>query len=650
MDIVAFSFFASTLALAFAAYFSFRVKKTEVGSEKAGKISNHIKRGARTFLSKEFKYLAVVTLVVAGLIAYFIEPYKGVTFLIGSFLSSLSGAIGMSIATSANARTAESVKRDLNEGLQTAFNSGAVMGMSVVGFGLLGITSLYFVFQDAAVLFGFAFGASTVALFARVAGGIYTKSADMGADLVGKVEEGIPEDDPRNPGVIADNVGDNVGDVAAMGADLYESYVEAIVATMVIGLTVNGFTGAVVLPLFVASAGILASIIGTFFVRGGGKLYNVLNKGTFTAAILTVLILFFSFRYFLRIEMSVFYSIVSGLVAGVVIGLSTEYYTSSNRRPTRNIAKESATGPATNIISGFSTGMLSTLVPMLVVVAAMIVSYQLAGLYGIGIASVGMLSTLGITLATDCYGPVADNAAGIAEMAGLGQDVREKAEELDSIGNTTAAIGKGFAIGSAALASITLFAAYTQSVGLSTIKLTNPMVVAGLFLGSLLPFIFAALTMKSVGKTAGKMIEEIRRQFKEMDIISEEEKPDYERCVDISTRAALHEMVLPGALALISPVAVGLLLGPQALGGLLAGNIGTGFLLAVTMANAGGAWDNAKKYVEEGNLGGKGSETHKATVVGDTVGDPMKDTSGPSLNVLIKIVAMTALIFYPLLL
>lgn len=648
MDLVSFSFFASALALVSAAYFSHRVKREEVDSQRAREISNHIKRGAKTFLKKEFKYLAAVAFIVAGLIAYFIEPAKGLTFLLGSFLSSLTGAIGMSVATSSNARTAEAVQKDRGKGLRTAFSSGAVMGMSVVGFGLLGITSLYFVFQDTSILFGFAFGASTVALFARVAGGIYTKSADMGADLVGKVEENIPEDDPRNPGVIADNVGDNVGDVAAMGADLYESYVEAIVATMVIGLTVN-FSGAVVLPLFVASVGIIASILGTFFVRGQGNLHNTLNKGMFAAALITVFVLFFSFRQLLFIQLDVFYAILAGLIAGVIIGLSTEYYTASDRKPTQNIAKESQTGAATNIISGLSTGMLSTFVPMLAVVLAMIVSYKLSGLYGIGIASVGMLSTLGITLATDCYGPVADNAAGIAEMAGLGEGARSRAEELDSIGNTTAAIGKGFAIGSAALASITLFAAYIQNVGLNAILLTNPMVVAGLFLGSLLPFIFAALTMKSVGRTAGKMIEEIRRQFEEMDIISEEEEPQYEKCVEISTHAALREMVLPGALALLTPVAVGLLLGPQALGGLLAGNIGSGFLLAVTMANAGGAWDNAKKYVEEGNLGGKGSETHKATVVGDTVGDPMKDTSGPSLNVLIKIVAMTALIFYPLL-
>lgn len=642
----------SILALIFAGALTVRIKKKDRGPEKAREMSDHIKKGARTFLSQEFKYLTLVVVMIAAVLAYFVSPQTALTFVIGAFLSSLAGVIGMSTATSSNSRTSEAVSHSLGEGLKVAFSSGTVMGMSVVGFGLLGIAGLYFVFPEPEILFGFAFGASTVALFARVGGGIYTKTADMGADLVGKVEEDIPEDDPRNPGVVADNVGDNVGDVAAMGADLFESYAEAIVATMAIGVLTVEAAGAVVLPVFVGAAGIAASIIGYFFVGGEDNLHWALNRGTFGAAALAVVFIFLGMRYmFPQIQIGIFYSVVFGLLAGIVIGLVTEYYTASKHSPTRRIAEESTGGAATNIIAGFSTGMISTLVPMLTVCAAMVLSYYFAGLYGIGIASIGMLSTLGITLATDCYGPVADNAAGIAEMADLGQEVRERAEALDSIGNTTAAIGKGFAIGSAALASLTLFVTYTQEVGLEAVDvaLTDPMIVTGLFIGALLPFIFSALTMRSVGRSASKMIDEIRRQFKEMDILSGEEKPDYSRCIQISTDSALKEMILPGALAILSPIVVGLLLGTEALAGMLAGNISTGFLLAITMANAGGAWDNAKKYIEDGNLGGKGSEAHKASVVGDTVGDPMKDTSGPSLNVLIKLVAMTALIFVPLL-
>ncbi|MFP4116508.1 MAG: sodium-translocating pyrophosphatase [Candidatus Aenigmatarchaeota archaeon] len=643
---------ASIIALIFAVILTWRIKKKDRGPEKAREMSDHIKEGARTFLTQEFKYLSVVVVVIASVLFYFINPQTALTFVFGAFLSSLAGVIGMSTATSSNSRTSEAVKDSLGKGLGIAFSSGTVMGMSVVGFGLLGIAVFYYVFPDPEILFGFAFGASSVALFARVGGGIYTKTADMGADLVGKVEEDIPEDDPRNPGVVADNVGDNVGDVAAMGADLFESYVEAIVATMAIGAITMEAAGAVVFPLFIGAAGIIASMIGYFFVGGEENLHWALNRGTFGAAILAPVFMYFGMQHlFPEIVIGVFYSIVSGLLAGVIIGLMTEYYTASKHKPTRNIAKESIGGAATNIIAGFSTGMISTLVPMLTVSAAMLISYYFAGLYGIGIASIGMLSTLGITLATDCYGPVADNAAGIAEMAEMGQDVRERAEALDSIGNTTAAIGKGFAIGSAALASLTLFVTYTQNVGLKAadVALTQPMIVGGLFIGALLPFIFSALTMRSVGKSASKMIDEIRRQFEDMNILSGDEKPDYSSCIAISTDSALKEMVLPGVIAILSPIVVGLLLGPEALAGMLAGNISTGFLLAVTMANAGGAWDNAKKHIENGNYGGKGSDAHSAAVVGDTIGDPMKDTSGPSLNVLIKLVAMTALIFVPLL-
>ena len=651
-SVVHFSILASFGALLFAGLLTWKVKRKDRGPDKAREMSDHIKEGAKTFLKQEFKYLGVVAIIVAGVLAYFVDPRSALTFLVGAFLSSLAGSIGMATATSSNSRTSQAVTESLGQGLDTAFSSGAVMGMSVVGFGLFGVAGLYLIFPDPQILFGFAFGASSVALFARVGGGIYTKTADMGADLVGKVEENIPEDDPRNPGVVADNVGDNVGDVAAMGADLFESYVEAIVATMAIGALTIGAGAAVVLPMFIGGAGILASIIGYFFVRGEDNLHWALNKGTFGSAVLAVVFMFFGMtRYFPEIEIGVFYSIVSGLGAGIIIGLITEYYTASKHSPTQGIAEESTGGAATNIIAGLSTGMVSTLIPMLTVSAAMLLSYYFAGLYGIGIASIGMLSTLGITLATDCYGPVADNAAGIAEMADMGEDIRERAEALDSIGNTTAAIGKGFAIGSAALASLTLFVTYTQNVGLEAadVALTEPLIVVGLFIGALLPFIFSALTMKSVGKSASKMIDEIRRQFEEMDILSGDEKPDYAKCIEISTDSALKEMILPGSIAVLSPIVVGLLLGPEALAGMLAGNISTGFLLAVTMANSGGAWDNAKKYIEEGNLGGKGSEAHKAAVVGDTVGDPMKDTSGPSLNVLIKLVAMTALIFVPLL-
>lgn len=642
----------SILALVFAGLLTWKIRGKDRGPEKAREMSDHIKKGAKTFLAQEFKYLSLVVIVIASVLAYFINPKTALTFVFGAFLSSLAGVIGMSTATSSNSRTSEAVKSSLGEGLDVAFSSGTVMGMSVVGFGLLGIAVFYFVFPDPEILFGFAFGASTVALFSRVGGGIYTKTADMGADLVGKVEEDIPEDDPRNPGVVADNVGDNVGDVAAMGADLFESYVEAIIATMAIGAITMEVTGAATFPLFIGAAGIVASVIGYFFVGGEENLHWALNRGTFGAAALAVVFIFFGMKYFFpEITIGVFYSIVSGLLAGIIIGLVTEYYTASNHKPTRNIAEESTGGAATNIIAGLSTGMISTIIPMLTVSAAMLLSYDFAGLYGIGIASIGMLSTLGITLATDCYGPVADNAAGIAEMAEMGQEVRDRAEALDSIGNTTAAIGKGFAIGSAALASLTLFVTYIQNVGLEAaeVALTDPLIVTGLFIGALLPFIFSALTMQSVGRSASKMIDEIRRQFEEMDILSGEEDPDYSLCIGISTSSALKEMILPGVLAILSPIAVGVLLGPEALAGMLAGNISAGFLLAVTMANSGGAWDNAKKHIEDGNFGGKGSEAHKAAVVGDTVGDPMKDTSGPSLNVLIKLVAMTALIFVPLL-
>ena len=648
----------SVLAIIFALYLTFRLKKEEDGSEKMAEISSLIQNGAKTFLNKEYKYLAVFVAAFALIIGYFINLGSSVSFILGSILSGLAGYIGMRTATSSNSKASYAAENDLAKGLKIAFSSGAVMGMFVVGLGLLGVSVLYFIFKSPDIIFGFGFGASSIALFGRVGGGIYTKAADVGADMVGKVEEGIPEDDPRNPASIADNVGDNVGDVAGMGADLFESYVDAIIATMAIGVAL-GTLGtslsmsselATLLPMIIAGIGIVSSIIGFFFVRGGSeeKIHGALNKGVYGAAILTAVISYFVLNY-LGVGIQIFYSIITGLVAGVIIGKATEYYTASDKKPTRKVAEESQTGAATNIISGFSLGMKSTAIPVLSVAAAILLSYYFADIYGIGIAAVGMLSTLGITLATDCYGPVADNAAGIAEMAGRGEEAREKSEALDAVGNTTAAIGKGFAIGSAALTSLALFSAYASATSLDVISLLSPQVVAALFIGALLPFLFSSLTMSSVGDTASKMITEVRRQFKENEgILKGEEDPDYNRCIDISTKAALKEMITPGVLAVITPIAVGLLMGPEALGGLLAGNIATGFLLAVTMANAGGAWDNAKKYVEEGNYGGKGSEVHKATVVGDTVGDPFKDTSGPSLNILIKLVAIVSLVFVPL--
>ena len=633
------------------------VKKKPAGTEKMQEISNAVHEGAMAFLNKEYKIL-IIFMIIVSVVLWFLIPNTGhklsVSFVIGGFFSALAGNIGMRIATKANARTAEGAKKSLNDGLKVAFSSGAVMGMTVVGLGLLGVTLIYFLFNDPNIIYGFGFGASSIALFARVGGGIYTKAADVGADLVGKVEKGIPEDDPRNPATIADNVGDNVGDVAGMGADLFESYVDSIIAAMVIGMVAFSGDKGILLPLILAAVGIIVSAIGTFFVRAGKKANAnaALNKGIFSAAIMMAVASFFVIKYFIN-DVNVFYASLAGLVAGVVIGLSTEYYTSNKRKPTKSIAEAARTGAGTCIIQGLSVGMISTIIPVLAVSAAIILAYQFAGLYGIAIAAVGMLSTLGITLATDCYGPVADNAAGIAEMAGMGKEVRKRAESLDAAGNTTAAIGKGFAIGSAALTALALFASYTQIVAQLTgkeviISVTDPFVMVGLFIGGLLPFVFCALTMKAVGQAAEKIVEEVRRQFKQIKgLMQGKAKPDYKRCVSISTGAALRKMILPSALAIVTPIIIGLW-NLQALGGVLVGTIITGFLLAVFMANSGGAWDNAKKFIEEGNFGGKGSDAHKAAVVGDTVGDPFKDTSGPSLNILIKLMSIVALIFVPL--
>ncbi len=645
---------AGVVGLIYAGFLAYRLAKIQVVDQKAGEIASHIREGAMTFLNREYKILSVFVAVVALIIGF--SPLgwvQALCFVLGAVISALAGNIGMRIATLANVRTAESAKQSLLAGLRVAFSSGSVMGLAVTGLSLTAIGVLYFFIKDPNIIYSFGFGASSVALFARVGGGIYTKAADVGADLVGKVEAGIPEDDPRNPATIADNVGDNVGDVAGMGADLFESYSDSLIAAMALGVAASLIfgSGAVILPLLIAGLGMIASIIGNLvvFLNKSKNVHNILNSGIFLAALLVAVLSYPLVKYTVG-SIGVYWSILVGLVAGIVIGLVTEYYTSEKNKPAQAIAKASVTGPATNIISGFALGLMSTVVPVLVISAAISIAYSQAQLYGIAIAAVGMLATLGITLATDTYGPVADNAAGIAEMAGMGQETRERAEELDAVGNTTAAIGKGFAIGSAALTSLVLLVTYGHVVGLNTVDLLDPKVLVGVFIGGLMPALFSALTMKSVGTTAQEMVEEVRRQFREIKgIMSGEGKPDYARCVAISTDSALRHMVVPGVLAIVVPVLVGFILGRAPLAGMLVGSTVVGFLLAVIMANSGGAWDNAKKYIEAGNLGGKGSDAHKAAVVGDTVGDPFKDTSGPSLNILIKLMAIIAIVIAPLL-
>ena len=676
---------AGGVALLFAAGMAARVLRADPGNQRMRAIGDAIREGSGAFLRREYTVLLPFVLIVAGVLWVLIDwhtrddlvPRTAISYLAGTLASATAGFIGMSVAVRANVRTAAAAMHGLNPALRVAFASGSVMGITVVGIGLLGVTILYIVFQDIAVVAGFGFGASSIALFARVGGGIFTKAADVGTDLVGKIEAGIPEDDPRNPGVIADNVGDNVGDVAGMGADLFESYVSSIIATIALAVAATTIVGEqvgwkddqAVLPLLLAGAGILASILGTFIVRSSeqsdfGQLLWALRRGIFAAAILLAI---FAVIIVLAMDLELdwLWAILVGLSAGIIIGLSTEYYTSYDYKPVQQVAENTQTGAATVMISGIATGMVSTVIPLLAIGVTIIVAFEFAGFYGVALAGVGLLSTLGITLATDAYGPVADNAGGIAEQAQLAPEVRQRTDALDALGNTTAATGKGFAIGSAALTSLALLAAYAIAADInvpgipvgaanpgegtaSGINLLDHKTLVGLLLGAMLPFLFSAFTMKAVGRAAYSIVNEVRRQFREIPGLMEgTAQPDYARCVDISTRSALKEMIVPGLMAVIVPIATGFILGPVALGGLLIGAVGSGFMLAIMMATAGGAWDNAKKYVELGHYGGKGSDAHKAAVEGDLVGDPFKDTSGPSLNILLKLMAIVSLVFAP---
>ncbi len=667
------------VALIFAAFLIRYVLSQNEGSDRIKEISKAVQEGATAFIGREYKMLAIVVVVIAIILAILGKPAfdvglgweLSVAFIFGAICSAVAGFLGLTMATRANGRTAHAAQKSLNDGLRVSFRSGAIMGMCVVGIGIIGLSILYFVFHSAdpawfkSIIPAYGFGASGVAIFARVGGGIFTKAADTGADLVGKVEKGIPEDDPRNAAVIADFVGDNVGDVCGMGADLFESYVDAIIATITLGaigvgaglVAVNKESTLWLLPMMVAAVGIIASIIGCFLVRVGDKpemtaLLNALRRGTFSASILSAIGCALVI-WWLDVSWAVFWAMFVGLVVGVLIGESTNYFTSYAYSPTKGVSKSSQTGAGTNIVSGFANGLMSTVPPIILVAIAIILAFKFADFYGVAIAGIGMLSTLGISLATDAYGPVADNSGGIVEMSDLPPEIRERTDALDSLGNTTAATGKGFAIGAAGLTALALMLSYSQAVGIEVINLLDYRMIAGLFIGAMLPAVFCALTMGAVGKTAEVIIEEVRRQFREIKGIMKKrgepgyEEPEYAKCVDICTKAALKQMLLPGIMTILAPIVIGIILGPIGLGGFLAGAIAGGFVFAVTFANAGGSWDNAKKFIETGEFGGKGSDAHKAAVVGDTVGDPMKDTSGPSLNIMIKLMSIIALVIAP---
>jgi K(+)-stimulated pyrophosphate-energized sodium pump len=638
------SFVAGLISIATALYFYFYVSKQSIGTPRMKEISNAIREGAIAYLKREYKTLAVFVIIMAIILYLFIGARTSLAYVVGSVCSALAGLLGMDVALKANVRTANAAKRSLNKAFSVGFYGGAVTGLAVVGLALIGISVIYYFFPDPEIVLGFSFGASLLALFAKAGGGIYTKTADIGADLVGKVELNIPEDDPRNPAVIADNVGDNVGDVAGMGADLFDSYVASVVAAMILGAVALREIGTL-LPLIIAAVGIFASIIGTFFVKARKNPSNSLNNGTYITCILFVI---FSYLvvYFLNVKIGIFYAIVSGLAAGIVIGLTSDYYTSTDKSPTLRTAESSKTGAAINILTGFSYGSISVLPPLVGISIATIVSYYFAGLFGIAMAAVGMLAITGMIVSADAYGPIVDNAKGIAEQSKLGNKVIKIADMLDEAGNTAKAITKGFAIGAAGLTAIALLSAYAEIVGIQTIDLMNPLVLAGALIGIALPPVFSALLILGVSKNAFRMVNEVRRQFKEIPgLIKGKAKPDYAKCVDIATKGALKELILPSVLAIIVPLLVGFILGKNALGGFLSGSILSGLIFALLMANAGGLWDNAKKYIEEGNFGGKGSDAHKAAVIGDTVGDPFKDTAGPSINTFLVVMSLTASMF-----